>query len=682
LIGTIPVSTVGALGNVNGQQMLASADQVALIKQHIQTFQSGETDLRAPIRQIEQLLFTKHIGYLIGNQCIDFQKQDGVTEMEEAIIANTIERRLNDLLLQEEEAEHVIIDRRPIFVATVSNFTNFLDLSRKTLRSLELGIPVVVLGRHQTTQQHSYRWTQLLVDLCADAGIHPGMITYLSCALGDIKDITTSCQDMTGNLYVTGSRSLAADIAKTYANTVASTGGPNTLVSTDWASSDEQSVTAVSDAIANSAAIESAGQCTALRHCVIPSSMTDSDCQRVFDRLAPLESAESALKKGQFAGIFSHSATNTPPVPAAASTDLSHPHDSYVKHESVQAFLKIREGQLPEAEMQEYWRQVVVDFTKMDLVQVDTETGKRQVNEAHMKQLTAWLNENQPISLAVNGPRTEAIAVGLKLWERTSLVVNTIGSTDDEEMPPAMTCQARPQDGEIFGEFPPRNAMDQYTTFPVLIPSSNPSYGSWYNEKYLQTKGAALSDYIIKSTKTLLSEIRNDIVRGYCIVLIEYLQNVARGNPKHGRPGASRTVLWGIQRPPLDQKTVIRCGGPTCSWDHIAPIYVLFHATTARDQVELSIDPDNAELIAFCTYHKLRHVVETSDVAMQSARRPDIFHWVSVSGVSTAQRNVWPMAGNFVSLYLPMGHVKSTKANDEEFQLHCLLSSKWLNTLF
>lgn len=179
--------TVDAFGRINGKIVHANPEEVGHILNHIKSYRSPYFDLREKVRNIEDKLTADHIGFLIGNQALDFGKQDGVTEMEEAVMANEVERRMNDILLAEER-EYKIIDigRDFAFVGCVSNFSNFLDLFRKVIRNLELGVPCVVLGRSNTTQ-HTYRWCELLLRLMEDQDIELGMLTFASCGLDDVS---------------------------------------------------------------------------------------------------------------------------------------------------------------------------------------------------------------------------------------------------------------------------------------------------------------------------------------------------------------------------------------------------------------------------------------------------------------------------------------------------------------
>jgi hypothetical protein len=636
--------TVDAFGNANGLQQLAKGSEVHAIVEALKMLESKHKDLRVPLREIEQELLTSYSGKLIGDQCLDFGKQDGITEMEEATMANAVERKLNDMILRDELDGKVEISRKPIYVSCVSNFTLFLDLFRKTIRSLELGIPCIILGRSNTSQ-HAYRWTELLADLLDKHGL-ADMITFLSCTLDDMKYILREAQHSTGNLYSTCSRQLAKEIMSNYPNTITSTGGPNTLITTEWTK-------AVQDAIRTSATIECAGQCTALRHCVIPSEVSQSDVEEVFNGIKTIKEGPEAVKGGMFDGVYkSHQGTKPPS------------DGEYIHLKDQDAYFNMKKA-LPHGDINEYWRKVVVDFTQLD--------HDWEHDEDDVFSLAMWLNRYQPISLAVNAPRSRALKLGRILFEKTGLVVYTVGSTDDEETPPALTCQARPQEAEIFGEFPPRSSLCEYTKFPVFIPSSTPSYDTVYTKRYLEK--VKLSGTFSESAMELVMKVRNKAVRGYCFELLNYLHDATETNPKLGF-GKSRTALWGLQRPPVlvGPKTLIHCRQHT-ELDDIAPILLLFFATNARDQYELSVNRHDRHIIDICGRFNIPHLIHTEEEFQRRGKNSNIvYNAIDIDGPF---RN-FPLVGQFVSLYMPLGHVKSTKPGDDEFTTMFQDSKKWL----
>ncbi|GMI00170.1 hypothetical protein TrLO_g11702 [Triparma laevis f. longispina] len=623
------VDTLDAFLRPNGKIIHANTSEVNKIIEHINSYTPPLHDIRPNLRRIEDKLFKEYSGLLIGNQAKDFLKQDGVTEIEESIQANLVERRMNDLLFSDEQNGKINIDRSPAFIGCVSNFSNFLDLFRKVIRNMELGVPCVVLSRSNTTQ-HSYRWTRLLLDLMEEEGVDSGMLTYASADLPEVKRIFSESPS-TCPSYFTCSRELAKAVKSGHANSMCSTGGPNTLVA-------PRLTEGVKEAIRFSAMIENSGQCTALRHTVVAGA-TAEDVESIFNEAPVVTTPEDSLKEGEFAGLF-------------ADAPVSQTPEGYTKVKSLDAHYKI-DKELPEDGVEEYWRQVFVDVTSQD---APLDAGSEKATE-----LAAWLVRNQPITLAVN----ENLALAKFLFEKTGQVVYTVGGDGSY----ALTCQARPQEGEIFGEFPVRRDLAKYTKYPVVVPSSTPSYNTLMNQSYLTEKGA--NDSVEGEGVNILLENVQGCVKGYCIELTEYLRDSVGAKEGYG----DRTTLWGLQRPPIDGKvTVVRAGDDISS---VAAKLVPFVATNARNQVEVSV---NSEEVAakLSGINGLKITVE-DDNTWAKRNASDYYNVLdSTDGLGAKE---FPLPGHFVSLYMGVGHVKSTKGGDQEFLNMFRDSEKWLDVV-
>ncbi|CAD7932536.1 unnamed protein product [Amoebophrya sp. A25] len=644
------VDTVDAFERVNGKQILAQPYEVDQVIGHILNYRPPVTDLRAPIRAIDALFCDELAPEIIGNQSIDFSKQDGITEIEESIQANLVEQRINDHLYAAETSE-VEIRRNPVFIGCVSNFSNFLDLFRKTLRHLELGVPVVVLSRSNTTQ-HMFRWFRLLQNLCEKFSVDSGMLTYLSCSIAEQRRVFLRCPG--SPMHFTGSREIAGKIKEVCPKIFASTGGPNTLVATGY--NDK-----VGDAVRWSNLIENKGQCTALRHFVCP-SVTETDLNACYAKAPVLESSLQSVEQGEFAGILT-------PCAEWSKSRCKVP-DGYKQMQS-QPLINYRISPSLPVSIQEQWRQLYVDVTTPECVK----------DASFLSSLAVWLNREQPISLAINEDSAAGMEVAKKLFAMTGMVVYTVGTMDK----PALTAQARPQDGEVFGEFPPRRQLQQYTHAPMVVPSGVAAYNAVYKESFLQakaTKPGGLTG-VCGSAVQVWSSIQAPLVRGYAAAILDYLVDATKAGPRRGF--GARTTYFGLQRPPVSAgnatsavQTVLRCEQDV---DRALLLALPFVATNARDSLVLSAAPSVAAT--------LEKVLAGSSATLIPIRKESHAEFASKVEKDPSWYNViyadadmeFMLAQQFISRLLPLGHVKSTSTNDEKFYAAFATSEKWLRML-
>lgn len=654
--GTV-VDTTDAFSKVNGRMRLAAPDVVDKVLAHISNFQPTVRDLREAVRKVEDEMLgagSEIAATLVANQALDFHKQDGITEIEESNQALLVERELNDALLVDEANGKISIGRSHAFVGAVSNFSHFLDLCRKILRNLEVGVPIVILSRSNTTQ-HVFRYYEILAERLAFHGVNAGCVTHLACSVEEQRRVLAACP--TSPMYFTGSRVIAERIREVAPKLYASTGGPNTMVTDNLNEN-------VAGAARISNLIENKGQCTAMRHLVVAGGGA-GDVEKVYaeGEACLVANAAESLETQQCAGIFRDQPLKSPLV------------EGYERLPgALSEYVAFKFSPTLPNDINEEWRAAYLDVT-----------APPKLDDAFLTDLAAWCNREQPISLAVN--TADIGGVGKTLFENTSLIVYTVGRPDGKV---ALTAQARPQDGEIFGEVPPRRQLGRVSRFPVHVPTSTPGYNSSYTPDFLAAQGTDKFDTWglpseLSKLKVIAQRVKDPVRRGYCRQLLSYLADAARG-PQLGV--GQRTSLFGLQRPPLQGGiTCLRLEKPAGAnlphqdvlFDELAPFLFPFLATNAKEQVIISVDPFvSVPFVPMLQQAGLKIVREkTADFDKTEATYWNVVRLPS----NRLAAGDYPLTCHFISLLFPFGHVKSAAEADQEFVDAFRHSEKWLRCL-
>ena len=638
--GGVTVATVDAFGAENGAMVHSDRAGLEALKNHLDTVDTSVKDYREQIRRIEDKFVGVEEGSnLIANQAMDFKKQDGFTEIEEWTQACMVERRLNDALLEDEAAGKITVHRHSSFIGCVSNFSNFLDLSKKTLRNLEVGVPVVVLSRNNTTQ-HMYRWFQRLVQLMEEEGMPSSLVTYASLDVAGQRELLAHKEGTT--MHFTGSREVAEKLKEVMPNLMAATAGPNTMVATEL---NDKTMAAA----CISSTIENAGQCTHMRHLVAPGA-TLAHCEQIYDKALINKSPLDAVKAGFRPDGFLEGA------PTSAGTD-----PAYTKHPSKPAAYRVNEA-FPEDNIDEKWRQGFVDVTSV-------ESLEKLKSPEYLDGLAEWLVRNGPITLAVNGDDD----VAQYLFERTAMTVYTVGSLDE----PGLTVSARPQEYEAFGEFPARPTLHRFTKFPVLVPSSAPSYNAEFTAEYLEKLGREAFPAEFAGLNTL-REAASPVTRGYLRAIFEFLKDACgpKDNTEHVH---ARTCVSGWQRPPLSNTASVLRADATTSVDALAAYILPYLATNAKECLHVSVDASNTAAVELLSkLPSVKTVVEDEaafeatqwEAAPFNVQRPKYDGKPAEGGA--------PMLGSFLSILMPVGHVKCLQPSNPAFIKRWSASKKWL----
>ena len=152
-------------------------------------------------------------------------------------------------------------------------------------------------------------------------------------------------------------------------------------------------------------------------------------------------------------------------------------------------------------------------------------------------------------SLAVNDDSWE---LKRRFFEATGLCVYTFGT---KETGYALTAQARPQDGEIFGEFPPRKTLNTFSRYPMINPIPCSTWNTVFPDEYLikRSKDRDIDPNVGDMVENIMNKIQDPKYRGYAQILVEYLVDACSKNPYtvSKENGTGRTSYFGLQRPPI-----------------------------------------------------------------------------------------------------------------------------------
>jgi len=219
----------------------------------------------------------------------------------------------------------------------------------------------------------------------------------------------------------------------------------------------------------------------------------------------------------------------------------------------------------------------------------------------------------------------------------------------------------------------------------VLIPSPTAAYNCHYDRDWLAAQAPRAPPAAMAAAAPLVAAVGDARVRGFCVVLADYIASAVgahRGDTK-ATGGPDRTVLFGLQRPPLGSTTLLRCDADA-TYDALAPTLLPFYATNARDAVAVSVDPANGALAAALADLPGLDVRVQDDAAF-AADAADAYNVVATRQLADNNNTggdlaTFPMVQQFLSLYFPMGHVKSTTPDDADFLATFAASDKWLAT--